>query len=127
MKDINKIKKIIAIFYYLNIIYTPFRAGTAAISEISLFTLWDKYININGDKPLYINENIMIDVEALSHSFTDFYHNCFHKNKLDRKYTPYLSINKNNNNYPISHNTSRNNIVRNYYLKKPLHYRKKIY
>ena len=64
----------------------------------------------------------MIYVEALSYSFTDFYHNCFHKNKLDWKYTPYLSIKKNNND-PISHNISRNNIVRNYYLKKPLYNR----
>lgn len=110
MTDIDKIKKIIIIFYYLNILYTPYMAGTASISEISLFTLWNKYVNHNNTEPLFINQRIMIDVEALSHSFTEFYHNCFNKDQFNSKYTPYFYL-RNKNNY----SKTRNEIISNYY------------
>jgi len=96
MTDINKIKKIIIIFYYLEIFYMPFYAGTAAIAEISLFTLWDNYVN----EPLIINQEVMLDIEVLSLTFREFYHNCFNKDCQRSKYTPYFnnSINSNTEN-----------------------------
>jgi len=110
MTDIDKIKKIIIIFYYINILYTPYCAGTASISEISLFVLWNKYVNYNNTEPLFINQNIMIDVEALSHSFTEFYYNCFNKDQYNSKYTPYFYL-RNENDYT----KTRNEVIRNYY------------
>ena len=35
--------------------------------------------NINGTKKLEINKNIMLDIEALSMQFEDFYLNCLNK------------------------------------------------
>jgi len=94
--DIDKIKKIIIIFYYLLNYSASFLLGTASIAEISLFTLWDTYINIDGNEPLILNQNTMIDVEALSLPFSEFYNNCFNQ-EIDRnKYTPYF-INKEKN------------------------------
>ena len=52
----------------------PFALGTASISEIFLYSLWKFYI---GSR-LEIKQSIMLDVEALSHTFDDFYKNCFH-------------------------------------------------
>ena len=66
----------------------PFILGTASIAETSLYILWDVYINIEGNKPLILNPNTMIDVEVLSLQFTDFYNNCF--NNDNSKYTPYI-------------------------------------
>lgn len=87
--DIILKKKFIIIFYYLIIYWTPFIAGTSSIAEMYLYTLWNTYIK----KPLTINQNIMLDIEALSSSFTTFYDNCFNKNKNDI-YTPFLIIEK---------------------------------
>ena len=60
---------------------------------MSLFTLWDIYINNKGNENdiLYINPNTMIDVEVLSLKFDDFYNNCF-ENTSNDKYTPYFKI-----------------------------------
>lgn len=87
--NIEKKKEIITVFYYLMIYYMPFSLGTSSISEMSLYTLWNTYININGFEPLYINKNTMIDIEALSLPYTEFYHNCFNKTIRDI-YTPYF-------------------------------------
>lgn len=97
INDEDKIKKIIIIFYYLCIYLMCFLAGSASISEMSLFTLWNTYVNIDGTKPLIINPNTMLDVEVLSLTFTNFYHNCFNEEiiteesiKDEIKYTPYF-------------------------------------
>jgi len=87
--DIIFKKKIIIIFYYLIIYWTPFIAGTSSIAEMYLYTLWNTYIK----KPLTINQNIMLDIEVLSSSFTKFYENCFNKRENDI-YTPFLIIEK---------------------------------
>jgi hypothetical protein len=92
--DIDKIKKIIIIFYYLLIYLMIFSLGTASIAETSLFTLWDAYVNIDGNDPLILNKNTMIDVEALTIPFSNFYINCFNKESDQNKYTPYF-IDKN--------------------------------
>jgi len=90
--DMDKIKKIIIIFYYLFIYLMMFSLGTASIAEMSLFTLWNTYVNINNDlpEPLIINQNIMIDVEVLSMPFSKFYINCFNKEYEEDIYTPYF-------------------------------------
>jgi hypothetical protein len=75
----DKLIEIIIVFYYVFIACMPFDFGTAAIAEWSLFSLWNTYINIDKSIELKINQNIMIDVEALSLPFTDFYHNCLNK------------------------------------------------
>jgi len=114
--DMDKIKKIIIIFYYLFIYLMAFKLGTAAIAEISLFTLWDKYVNFYGNEPLIINQNIMLDVEVLSSQFSKFYTNCFNQESEDDIYTPYFistinnSVNNSVNN-PI--NNSVNNLINN--------------
>jgi hypothetical protein len=94
LSDEDKIKKIIIMFYYLCIYLMCFIAGCASISEMSLFTLWDTFINIDGTKPLLINPNVMIDVEVLSLTFSKFYHNCFNEEPSTNeiKYTPYFYI-----------------------------------
>ncbi len=100
----NKIKDIISIYYYI-IILMPFQLGTAAIAEIFLYSLWKFYIKSS----LTINQNIMLDIEALSNTFDIFYINClnrdseennqnilteikeYNKNKyIPVDYTPYL-------------------------------------
>jgi len=88
--DMDKIKKIIIIFYYLFIYLMMFNLGTASIAEISLFTLWDTYVNNDLQQPLIINQNIMIDVEVLSMPFSKFYINCFNKEYEGDIYTPYF-------------------------------------
>lgn len=81
----------ILVFYYTFIFTMPFIAGTACIAEISLHTLFKKYMP--RDFHLIRNEHIMLDVEALSLPFEQFYLNCIHHNtKKDPKYTPYLII-----------------------------------
>ena len=63
----------------------PFSLGTA---EMSLYSLWGKYIKT---KILIINQNIILDVEALSLPFTEFYHNCLNKeSNSNTKYISYL-------------------------------------
>jgi len=97
LKENNRIQKkieIIVVFYYLFIYLMPFLLGTSSISEIALYTLWNTYINIDGRKPLNINKNTMIDVEALSLTYTQFYYNCFNKESKDDIYTPYFLNNK---------------------------------
>jgi hypothetical protein len=84
--DIEKKKYTIILFYYIFIFMMPFSLGTASIAEISLFTLWNKYMDINIIK----NEYIMLDIEALSLPYDIFYKNCF--NNDGTKYTPYLFI-----------------------------------
>jgi hypothetical protein len=71
--NIEKQKEYIVAFYYLLILLMPFLRGTAAIAEMSLYSLWNYYIGI----PLNINQNVLLDVEALTLHFTIFYHNCF--------------------------------------------------
>ena len=92
INDEEKIKKIIIIFYYLSIYLMSFFAGSSSIAEMSLFTLWDTYINFDKTKPLIINPNTMLDVEVLSLTFTNFYHNCFNEELIEDeiKYTPYF-------------------------------------
>ncbi len=51
----------------------PFQLGTASIAEMFLYSLWKFYIGKN----LRINNNIMLDVEALTIPFDVFYRNCF--------------------------------------------------
>jgi len=75
----------ILLFYYILIFLMPFTAGTATIAEIALYSLLEKYI---PEKRYKINENIMIDVEALSLPFRIFYSYCF--NSDGTIYTPYL-------------------------------------
>jgi hypothetical protein len=90
--DYDTTKQIIIIFYYLIIYFMPFRLGTASIAEMSLFTLWDTYINKDGSKKLILNQNVMIDVEALLLPYSKFYNNCFNKESPDSIYTPYFTI-----------------------------------
>lgn len=40
---------------------------------MSLYSLWKYYIGT----PLNINQNVLLDVEALTLPFTIFYNNCF--------------------------------------------------
>jgi len=88
--DMDKIKKIIIIFYYLFIYLMIFKYGTASIAEISLFTLWDTYVNFNGSENLILNQNTMLDVEVLSLPFSKFYTNCFNQDFDGDIYTPYF-------------------------------------
>ena len=90
--DDDTTKQIIIIFYYLIIYFMPFSLGTASIAEMSLFTLWDTYINKDGSKKLILNPNIMIDVEALLLPYSKFYNNCFNKESPESIYTPYFTI-----------------------------------
>ena len=90
--DENKIKDIIIVFYYLIIYCMPFDLGTASIAEMSLYTLWDTYINKDGSKKLIINPNIMFDVEALLMPFSQFHNNCLEKLTENDIYTPYFII-----------------------------------
>jgi hypothetical protein len=89
--DMDKIKKIIIIFYYLFIYLMLFSMGTASIAEISLFTLWETYVNIDGNNPLTLNQNTMIDVEVLSLPFSKFYINCIRQEFEGDIYTPYFN------------------------------------
>jgi len=95
--DMDKIKKIIIIFYYLFIYLMIFQLGTAAIAEISLFTLWDTYVNFDGNEPLILNKNTMLDVEVLTLHFSTFYNNCFNQESEENIYTPYfINLHKHN-------------------------------
>ena len=91
---IEKKKYIIILFYYVFIFNMPFYRGTAFVAEVALYSLWAKYIdNSNGNnytRHLFIKDNIMLDVEALSLPFNKFYENCFNNSKTE--YTPYLEI-----------------------------------
>ena len=66
----------------------PFYLGTAAIAEIFLYSLWKKYIRTT----IKINQNIMLDVEALTLPYQLFKKNCFEKDTEEGniEYTPYL-------------------------------------
>jgi hypothetical protein len=96
----NKLKKreYILLFYYCLIFVMPFSLGTASIAEISLYSLWKFYIGLD----LGINQNILLDVEALTLPFNTFYKNCFEIDEEEDKYeyqslgkrTPYLYIKK---------------------------------
>lgn len=83
--SIENTKKYIIIFYYIIILLMPFMLGTASIAEILLHSLWEKYIG----SIIYINENTMLDVEALTLPFSIFYDNCFNGRTNDN-YTPYI-------------------------------------
>ena len=85
---IDEIKEFIIIIYYLIIFIMPFQLGTASISEMFLYSLWKKYIG----KSLKINQNIMLDVEALTLPYEVFKKNCFEKDNEEGNvpYTPYL-------------------------------------
>lgn len=82
---IENTKEYIIIFYYIIVLLMPFERGTSSIAEILLYSLWEKYI---GSK-IYINENVMLDVEALMLPFSIFYNNCFNK-ESENIYTPYI-------------------------------------
>jgi hypothetical protein len=88
----------IIVFYYVFIMCMPFFLGTASVAEIALYSLWDTYINIDGSCNLKINQNIMLDVEALSMGYREFYYNCINKpldikpNSPGQKYFPYLEF-----------------------------------
>ena len=104
--NINEKKRdIISIYYYI-IILMPFSLGTASIAEMFLYSLWKFYIGTR----IEIRQSIMLDVEALSHTFDDFYKNCFNHDNNENNpsilrqingyneatyipviYTPYLS------------------------------------
>ena len=90
----------------------PFSLGTASIAEMFLYSLWKFYIKTR----LEIKQTIMLDVEALSHTFDDFYRNCFTHDEKENDpailsqiegynevtyipviYTPYLVESKLNN------------------------------
>jgi len=92
---ISEIKEYIIIIYYLIIFIMPFRLGTASIAEIFLYSLWKKYVGKN----IQINQNVMLDVEALTLPYDLFKKNCFEKddgedikdkNGIKINYTPYL-------------------------------------
>jgi hypothetical protein len=111
-KNINDKKRdIISIYYYI-IILMPFALGTASIAEMFLYSIWKFYIGTR----LEIRQSIMLDVEALSHTFDDFYKNCFNHDDNENNptilrqidgyneetyipvvYTPYLVETKKNN------------------------------
>jgi hypothetical protein len=84
----QNIKQYIMIIYYLIILIMPFHLGTASIAEIFLYSLWTAYLN----KTIKINQNIMLDVEALTLPYDIFYKNCFEKDSEEgnTNYTPYL-------------------------------------
>jgi hypothetical protein len=107
----DKKRDIIGIYYYI-IILMPFSLGTASIAEMFLYSLWKFYIKTR----LEIKQTIMLDVEALSHTFDDFYRNCFTHDEKENDpailsqiegynevtyipviYTPYLVESKLNN------------------------------
>ena len=101
----DKKRDIIGVYYYI-IILMPFALGTASIAEMFLYSLWKFYIGTR----LEIRQSIMLDVEALSNTFNDFYKNCFNHDDNENNgdilrqidgyseatyipviYTPYLS------------------------------------
>jgi hypothetical protein len=87
--EINNMKYYILLFYYIIIFLMPFNLGTASIAEIVLYSLWEYYIGME----VRINDNIMLDVEALMTPFDIFYDNCLNDNNeiIDGiNYTPYL-------------------------------------
>jgi hypothetical protein len=86
--NIENSKEYIIIIYYLIIFIMPFYLGTASIAEIFLYSLWKKYIGTN----IKINQNIMLDVEALTLPYQLFKKNCFEKDTEEGniEYTPYL-------------------------------------
>jgi len=86
------IPKYLLVFYYLTIFLMPFYLGTAAIAEILLYSLWEKYTNSS----IEINSNIMLDIEALTLPFNLFYDNCFNRTTFNN-YTQYLLIHLQNN------------------------------
>jgi hypothetical protein len=87
--EINKMKYYILLFYYIVILLMPFNLGTASIAEIVLYSLWEYYIR----NEIKINDNVMLDVEALMTPFDIFYENCLNNNNEiinGINYTPYL-------------------------------------
>ena len=89
----------------------PFYLGTAAIAEILLYALWEKYTNSS----IEIDSNIMLDVEALTLPFNFFYDNCFNRTILNYN-TPYLIIHIQNN----TENSKKNLITHNNKINKRL-------
>jgi hypothetical protein len=81
----TKIQKNIILFYYIMILLMPFLGGTASIAEMSLYSLWEYYL----EKSLILNKNILLDVEALTLDFETFYKNFFEKDEFYEDYTPY--------------------------------------
>ena len=71
-ENIERKKKYIILFYYSLIFLMPFSLGTASIAEILFYSLWKYYIG----NDIKINDNIMLDVEALTCPFDIFYDNC---------------------------------------------------
>jgi hypothetical protein len=88
--NINDMKYYIILFYYNIILLMPFSLGTASIAEMVLYSLWKYYIR----NDIKINDNIMLDVEALTNPFDIFYDNCLTNDSNETinniNYTPYL-------------------------------------
>lgn len=84
------IKKYILMFYYIFIMLMPFHGGTASIAEMALYSLWEYYL----EEDLFLNQNIMLDVEVLTLPFHLFYNNFFEKDSFNDEYTPYYDNNK---------------------------------
>jgi hypothetical protein len=63
----------------------PFALGTASIAEVMLYSMSEYYLG----KRVKINQECLLDVEALTLPFDNFYTNCF--NTDGTEYTPYLT------------------------------------
>jgi hypothetical protein len=79
-------KELIMRFYYVIILLMPFMLGTASIAEVMLYSMWEYYL---GEK-VKIDQKCLLDVEALTLPFDNFYKNCFESDGTE--YTPYLQI-----------------------------------
>ena len=79
-------KELIMRFYYVIILLMPFMLGTASIAEVMLYSMWEYYL---GEK-VKIDQKCLLDVEALTLPFDNFYNNCFETDGTE--YTPYLQI-----------------------------------
>lgn len=79
-------KELIMRFYYVIILLMPFILGTASIAEVMLYSMWEYYL---GEK-VKIDQKCLLDVEALTLPFDNFYKNCFESDRTE--YTPYLQI-----------------------------------
>ena len=86
--NISLRKDYILLFYYVFIFLMAFMSGTASIAEIGLYSLWKFYIGEN----LKINNNILLDVEAMTTNFDTFKNNCFNIDPEQPEYTPYLIL-----------------------------------
>jgi hypothetical protein len=87
IKPQEEILDLIAAFYYVLIFTMSFKRGTSSICEMMLYTLWQLCFPEN---PIVINQNCMIDVEALTLTYARFRQNCYRNDGT--KYTPYIHV-----------------------------------